>query len=133
MTIAWRENGDSRGAFEFFRSYRSLLTNYSIRLGIIYNIWLFIPLGACVTNLYYQGGKRRSLRTILLSLLVCLGISVLVEVIQWVFGIGLAEADDVLSNGIGGLIGAVVCVLWKGSSKTSSRGNTRTLELSNTR
>ena len=133
MTIAWRESGDSRGAFALFRSYRRFLTNDATRQAIINNIWLFIPLGACVANICCQSGRWGALGNIFISVLICLGVSVLVEVIQWVFGIGLAEADDVVSNGIGGLIGAAVCVLWKGSGKAAGQETTRTPEHSNVR
>ena len=34
------------------------------------------------------------------------GLSIAIEAIQWTAGIGLAELDDVVSNGIGSMTGA---------------------------
>ena len=95
MTMWYRESGDSRGALTLFWSYKQFLRNAPLRQTIINNIWLFVPLGAA---LFSPGHPWRWLW--------CVGLSIAIEAIQWTAGIGLAELDDVVSNGIGAMTGA---------------------------
>ena len=94
MTIAYREFGDSRGQFVAFASFRHLFTNPSVRQNILNNIWLFVPLGAA---LYF--GKRKWMWVVPSML------SILIESIQYFTGVGLFEIDDMITNGVGGVIG----------------------------
>ena len=68
---------------------------------ILNNIWLFVPLGAIVYRLY---PKWR-------ATLVPVVISVAVEAMQYLMSVGVREIDDVISNGMGGVVGVVVCWL----------------------
>ena len=43
-----------------------------------------------------------------LTLLICAAVSAAVEITQYYADIGLCEADDVVSNGLGGLTGAAI-------------------------
>lgn len=92
MTLLYRNEGDSRARLELFWSYRQYLTSRSMRLEILYNIWLFVPLGA-----FLYPNRKLWLAGILLSM----GI----EAVQYYTGVGLCEWDDVISNGLGTLIG----------------------------
>lgn len=94
MTIWYRETGEPRGQFELFWSYRQFVTSDTIRQEIINNIWLFVPLGAI---LYSPSHPYRWT--------LAIGLSLLIEAVQLAFGIGVCEIDDVISNGIGVLIG----------------------------
>lgn len=94
MTMVYRETGESRGAFELFWSYKDFFFYRQNRQDIINNIWLFVPLGAL---LYSSSHPNRWIWAVLLS--------VLIEAVQWFAGIGLADFDDVLSNGLGAMIG----------------------------
>ena len=69
MTVMFREIGVGMLNLELFWSYRLFKVSSELKMEILNNIWLFIPLGA-----------------------------------------GLCELDDVISNGIGGLIGVAVCM-----------------------
>ena len=44
----------------------------------------------------------------MLTVLICIAVSACIETVQLIFRIGLFEADDILSNGTGGLIGAMI-------------------------
>ena len=77
------------------QSYRSFFTDAEARAEIIKNIWLFIPLG---TILYRLCAKRK-------ILLLPVAFSVLIELLQRLFRVGVCELDDVISNSIGGLLG----------------------------
>lgn len=94
MTMWHRESGDSRGEFTFFWSYRQLFSNSILGRDLINNIWLFVPLGAAL----YDPNHR-------LHWLICIVLSICIETVQYFTGIGLAEFDDVISNGVGALIG----------------------------
>ena len=94
MTMWHRESGDSRGEFTFFWSYKQLFSNPDLGQDVINNIWLFVPLGAAV----YDSNHR-------LRWMICVILSICIETVQYFTGIGLAEFDDVISNGLGALIG----------------------------
>ena len=105
MTMVYREAGDSRGRLELFYSYRRMMTNGSLRQQIVNNIWLFVPFGAMICGLLpVRSGAGRAA----LTLLICAAVSAAVEITQYFAGIGLCEADDVVSNGLGGLTGAAI-------------------------
>ena len=97
MTMWHRESGDSRGEFTIFWSYRQLFSNPILGRDVINNIWLFVPLGAAL----YDPNQR-------LRWLLCIVLSICIETVQYFTGIGLAEYDDVISNGLGALIGCSV-------------------------
>lgn len=97
MTMVYRENGDSRGVFELFASYKDFFRNPMTRQNILNNIWLFVPLGAAL----YDSEQPQRWGVLFWAI----GLSIAIEAVQWFTGIGLAEIDDVLSNGLGTLIG----------------------------
>lgn len=65
---------------------------------ILNNIWLFVPFGVILYRLFPKAW------VLLFSILS----SALIEVLQYFSGLGLAEVDDVISNGLGGLIGCLI-------------------------
>ena len=95
LTLMFRESDGGTLRLEPFWSYRKILTDSEIRADILKNIWLFIPLGAILYRIY---PKVR-------ILLIPVGLSILIEAIQYFAGIGFCELDDVISNGLGGVIG----------------------------
>lgn len=95
LTIMFRETDGAMLKLEPFWSYRRMLTNGEIRADILKNIWLFIPLGAILYRIFPHAR----------ILLVSVGLSILIEAIQYFAGIGFCELDDVISNGLGGAIG----------------------------
>ena len=96
----------------FYRSYnltpfltiKSYLMGYadvsnSVSFNNIFgNIVLFIPLG-----IYLQLFKKN--KKAVVSFILVFAISLLVEIVQFSFGIGTADIDDVLLNCLGGIIG----------------------------
>ncbi len=94
MTIWNRKSGDSNGTFVFFWSYGQMFSNPSLGKDVINNIWLFVPLGAAT---YSPEHRHRWM--------ICIMISICIETVQYYTGRGLAEFDDVISNGLGSLIG----------------------------
>lgn len=108
MTVMAREIGIKSVKFDLFWSYRLSLDNVVLRMEILNNIWLFVPLGAILYRLYPKWN-------VVLLLIV---ISVAIEISQYVLGVGFSELDDVIHNGVGGVIGVAVCAgvrkWWRG-------------------
>ncbi|MCR5213869.1 MAG: VanZ family protein [Eubacterium sp.] len=101
MTLMNREEGTALAEFEVFWSYKQFISSPSLRVEILNNIWLFIPLGLILYKLCPKA----------YILLIPFVFSILIELVQYVTGFGLCELDDVISNGLGGLIGYGVGVL----------------------
>lgn len=87
--------------FHTIKSYLMGTADVSNSVGftnIFGNIVLFIPLG-----IYLQLFKKN--KKAVVSFIIVFAISLLVEIIQFYFGIGAADIDDVLLNCLGGVIG----------------------------
>ena len=101
-TLMFREPGDVRTNFVLFSYAGRFLKEQSVRVGVINNIWLFIPLG---TGLYRWFQKKW-------VLLIPLVMSVAIETTQYITGLGVAEFDDVFGNTMGGWIGVLAAWMW---------------------
>lgn len=101
-TLMFRESGDARMNFVLFSYAEKFLKEQSVRVGVINNIWLFIPLG---TGLYRWFQKKW-------VLLIPFVMSVAIETTQYITGLGIAEFDDVFGNTMGGWIGVLVAWMW---------------------
>ena len=99
ITLLNREKSESRAELELFWSYKIIFSDKSLQLEILKNIWLFVPIGSILRKIWSDG------RVIILAV----AISLIIEVTQFISGLGLAEFDDILSNGIGALIGFGYC------------------------
>lgn len=105
-TLMFRESGDARMNFVLFSYAGKFLKEQSVRVGVINNIWLFIPLG---TGLYRWIQKKW-------VLLIPFVMSVVIETSQYITGLGIAEFDDVFGNTMGGWIGilvAYIIMMWR--------------------
>ena len=70
---------------------------------MLMNVFLFVPLGLSLP--FSVNGKLP--RTVIFTLVSALIFSVCIEVVQYHFGLGRAETDDVLCNVFGTLIGCL--------------------------
>ncbi len=70
-------------------------------INVFGNILIFIPFGIYL-QLYLKD------KSILKSFVITLISSVIIEVVQFAFGIGIADIDDVILNTVGGLIGILI-------------------------
>lgn len=120
MTLAWRE-GINTVKGELFWSYRQFLNNSSIRRGILNNIFLFIPLGAIFFGLLRQ--SKNCAYGLLWTAALCLAVSIGAELIQLSLKIGVFEFDDMVSNTVGGGIGAVVAAVLRSGFISLSRSD----------
>lgn len=95
MTLFIREIGSKRYEFELFWSYRQFFESPELGLEVLNNIWLFVPFGAILHSLK----KKQQM------LLLAIGLSVFIEGMQYFFGLGLCELDDVIGNSLGAWLG----------------------------
>ena len=110
-TLMFRESGDARTNFVLFSYAGKFLKEQSVRVGVINNIWLFIPLG---TGLYRWYQKKW-------VLLIPFVMSVAIETTQYTTGLGIAEFNDVFGNTMGGCIGMLVAWTWLSSPANKSQ------------
>ncbi len=71
---------------------------------ILGNIVLFIPLGVYIRAIRQRGGFLKSLLSVIITV-------VAVEIVQFAFGLGAGDVDDVLLNSFGGVIGIAAFML----------------------
>lgn len=107
MTIANRSGVRTGVIVEPLWSYRYFFTDAEIRWEIVNNILLFLPLGFI---LYRINPTKK-------ALLIPIALSILIEVFQLIFKVGLCETDDVISNGTGSILGYYIGQLLSGIQK----------------
>lgn len=66
---------------------------------MLMNIFLFVPLGLFLPFTFKS-------KNVLKSIISAFILSLIIETVQYLFGLGLAEADDVLMNTLGTFIGS---------------------------
>ncbi len=96
-----------------FESYRYALDGFrvvhlSAFRQIILNILLYVPLGLLLPFLLRLCGISRPWRT---SALIALGLTCLTELIQFITKLGMCEADDLIDNMLGFMIGMGICAV----------------------
>lgn len=96
-TVIGRESGMGRMELIPFWSY----SHPELRMEILLNYLLFMPLGLL---LYLCFGEKFGFRVVIAGLFF----SLLIEIVQLVFRIGLYEFDDMIGNTIGCFIGALI-------------------------
>lgn len=99
-----------------FHSYRAVIAgeNKEILRSNFMNVILFYPAGLFACELLPKSWSRAK-RVILVAVLFAL-VSVGIEFCQYHFALGQAEADDVIHNVLGALIGALISAIpvkWK--------------------
>ena len=71
-------------------------------LNLLANIFIFVPCGVYIT--LFRKGKG-----IWKNVLWIFVISTAVEIVQFIFKLGIGDIDDVILNTIGGLLGVLIC------------------------
>lgn len=94
LTLMFRENSSSK-PIRLFESLGKVLSDCRARSDFFRNIWLFIPLGAILCRIYPD---RK-------MLLIPFGLSILIEILQYLLGTGFCEINDIICNTLGGIVG----------------------------
>ena len=85
--------------------YYNQETNTHLR-EVLYNIIVFIPLGAYV-HIFKEDWKKVT------KCIVVFFVSFLFEVVQFIFAIGASDITDIIGNTLGGIVGILFCVMMK--------------------
>lgn len=102
-TVLGRTEVYPNNSFGLFSSYRQFFSNRNTALGIIENIWLFVPIGSASWDVFQKKWKP-------VCALILLSVSI--ELIQRFSGRGYFDCDDIISNCIGILIGiGIACAI----------------------
>ncbi|MEG1003760.1 MAG: VanZ family protein, partial [Clostridium sp.] len=86
--------------------FNDILNGYYNKLDIFGNIILFIPLGIYI-NIIMKNNKA------LKNIYIIVVISLLLETIQYIFGIGASDITDIITNTIGGILGIFIYMILK--------------------
>lgn len=102
-----------------FHSYRAVVAgeNPELLRSNFMNVALFYPLGLFGCDVLPENWSRK--RRIFTAAVLCVLLSLDIECLQYFFSLGQAEADDVIHNGLGALLGGAVCEILP--KKTSSQ------------
>jgi glycopeptide antibiotics resistance protein len=84
---------------------------------MLMNVFLFVPIGLTVPFVLLDKVHNK----IMLSTLLGLGLGIGIEVMQFTFGLGRAEVDDVICNTLGVLIGSLSFLLFSRLERSKSR------------
>lgn len=110
MTLSGRSIGEThRFEIKPFDSYYVAFTegNMEILLQILMNIVMYIPLGFLLPCCFSFFEKYRYV------ILITFCGSLVIELIQLVFRMGLFEVDDVINNTLGAVIGLLIYMIFK--------------------
>ena len=108
-TIMFRETAWLKTNMELFSYVGTFFENASSRIGVVDNVWLFVPFGAGVCRFF--GVKK----AILLSFLF----TVAIESAQYITSLGTAELNDIFGNTLGGVIGSLSAITIKIKRKSA--------------
>lgn len=85
----------------------STIVNGKIELSeIIYNILVFVPLGVYISIFKPNWSLIKKVTP-------CLCLSLVFEILQYIFAIGASDITDVIVNTLGGFIGLEICIFFK--------------------
>ena len=111
ITILRREEGSRNGIVHLHLmlglGFRTGHPSTIVIIYVLYNLLLFIPLGL-VLYLLLENGKIISI--ILKVTIISALISLAIESVQLITGRGMFEVTDLLTNTLGGAVGAVLAV-----------------------
>ena len=111
LTLTSRNNLTARSGIKIFQTFRRMIFDSETRVSVLKNIWLFIPLGAVLFRI--NPNKK--------TLLVPIALSIIIEMIQYITGIGYCDLSDVICNGVGGLTGYILAGIMTDIKASSGR------------
>ncbi len=93
--------------FHLFRAFREAWNEFSLQVWLnpLLNTAMFLPLGVLLPLLW------RPFRRWHAALAAGLGLSLAVEVVQYVGALGMADVDDLFCNALGTMVGWCLCMM----------------------
>ena len=115
--------GESSLGHDFipFSSFQRAIEQPEFYRSMLMNTFLFEPLGFALPFAL----KGSTAKRVLLSIVIGFALSFAVEMIQYFFSLGMAEADDVICNTVGTAIGSMsylLTLLWRKLFLKSEKG-----------
>ena len=105
MTLLGRSSGVRQLELRPFYMLTTVSYNNEAYRTLLMNVFLFFPLG--LTLPWILPVSKRVSHRIRTSILIAMGCSIVIEVIQFYFCLGRAETDDVICNTLGGMLGTM--------------------------
>ena len=103
MTLLGRVSDESELVLMPFYTFTTASYNNEAYRTMLMNVFLFFPLGL---TLPWSLPKLKTIRQkMIITVLIGIGLSIGIECIQFYFGLGRAETDDVICNALGCMIG----------------------------
>lgn len=102
FTLIGRRTTTRNYNFELFWKYQ-LIRDPQFRWEILGNIFLFIPFGFSLSLVLGSG--------LVQTALIGIGTSIIIELFQYYFCLGMCELDDIFNNTMGTIIGCVYFIL----------------------
>ena len=100
VTVIRRSPGSGKGLILMpFDSFARALEQPEYYREMLMNVLLFLPLGLFLPFVFERRGVLR-------AVIIGTGLAVIIEAVQLLFSLGLAETDDVLANALGCFLGA---------------------------
>lgn len=82
---------------------------------MVLNIVLFVPLGLSFPYIL----RKRAKHPVVITLIFALVVSLIIEILQYIFACGYSEVDDLIFNVSGALIGAISYMVFRGLKNKS--------------
>lgn len=103
---------------------RDVLGSRAVWINIGGNIAAFIPFGLFAIPLagFYIKLKSNLLERFIKVVIVTFNISLIIEVVQLIFGVGSFDVDDLILNTLGGIIGAGTYTLYSLAERKRTNG-----------
>ena len=97
--------------------HESVIVNNRIQFSEIYdNILVFVPFGLYVSMLKSNWSFLKKVAPIA-------SVSLLYEVVQFIFAVGASDLTDLIGNTLGGIIGIAIYIVFRRSLKTDFKTN----------
>ena len=116
LTVLSRSTGYKGCDLIPFSSFVRAIKQPEMYRSMLMNVFFFVPLGLALPYIY----KGKTGKRIWLTILSGLILSVVIEIVQYIYSLGLAETDDVICNALGTAIGSssyLLSLLWIRVSK----------------
>ena len=103
VTVSSRSSGAAEVQWTPFSSFKEAKVQPEIYRSMLMNVFMFFPLGLSLPYALPRQWKHQALVAILFAVVF----SVLIEFLQYYYGLGRAETDDVICNTLGCAIGTL--------------------------
>ena len=106
LTLLNREGGSREFSLLPLHSFVLARQQPELYRSMLMNVFLFVPLGLFLPFVFRS-------KNILKSVITAFLVSAFVEIMQYIFGLGLAEVDDLLTNTLGAFIGSMSFLIYR--------------------